>query len=133
MSDPMKKVMKLFLCLAEDDKTIEEVLPLADRLFHDECRMQIDGQCLNKTRIMADMKAIVTNKINMELSKVEQDELGIVYEYVVHKPRERDTKMVAKAMVRDGKIYHVDISNAADISHDSPHLRRATAPVIHGF
>lgn len=131
----MKAIMQLFLTLAEESKTVDEVMPLADRLFHDECRMQIDGHCLNKPRIMNDMAAMVDHKVTMELTKVEQDEFGITYEYSVRKPREKLVHKVAKAMVRDGRIYHVDIKNdtAATSPQNNPHMRRATAPAIHGF
>lgn len=133
MSDPMRKIMKLFLVLAEETKTIDEVRPLADQLFHDECRMQTGDQLLNKPRIMADMEALVTNKVTMDLKKVEQDEFGITYEYCVRKPREKSHHMVAKAMVRDGKIYHVEIKDLAEVEPTvSTRMRRVSAPVIHG-
>ena len=70
MSIPMKKVMKLFLTLAEEGKTMEEVRPLADELFHNECRMEVGGVTLNKPRIMEDMEEMVRNKVTCELSKV---------------------------------------------------------------
>ncbi|CAB9499950.1 expressed unknown protein [Seminavis robusta] len=135
MSDPMRKVMKLFLVLAEEDKTMEEVRPLADALFHDECRMQVDGQVmLNKPRVMKDMDSLVQNNVTMELIKVEKDEVGLAYEYMVKKPREKAHKMLASAMVRDGKLYHVEIKDAAqpaDVNKD--HARRVSAPAIRGF
>ena len=130
----MRKVMKLFLSLAEEDKTVEEVLPLADALFHDECRMETAGQFLNKPRIMTDMESIVENKVTMDLIKVEKDDMGLVYEYNVKKPREKSHKMQASAMVRDGKIYHVTIKDATiKPQNAADQMRRVSAPVIHGF
>jgi hypothetical protein len=137
MSDPMRKIMKLFLALEEDDKTVQQVHALADDLFHSECRMQVDGQCLKKPRIMADMEGLVLKKIKMELIRVEKDEMGLVYEYTVRKPLEKPQKMVASAMVRDGKIYHVDVQPAEVVSPSAAEkrMRRVSAPVIqiHGF
>lgn len=133
MSDPMRKVMKLFLSLAEESKTVDEVRALSDQLFHDECRMEADGETKNKTRIMLDMEELVKNKVTCELAKVEADEFGITYEYSVRKPREKAHKMKANAMIRDGKIYHVSIvENNVPTVIDNDHLRRVSAPVIHG-
>ena len=133
MSDPMKKVMKLFLTLAEEGKTKEEVRPLADRLFHNECRMEVGGDRMNKHRIMADMEEMVENKVTCELTKVEADEGGLTYEYSVRRPREKAHKMLAKAMVRDGKIYHVSISeNLAASPQATTQMRRVSAPLLHG-
>ena len=137
MTDPMRKIMKLFLVLEEDDKTVEQVRALADDLFHDDCRLEVDGQCLKKPRVMADMESLVTNKIRMELIKVEKDELGLVYEYTVRKPMEKSRRMIASAMVRDGKIYHahVQLEEAVSPSLADKRMRRVSAPVnlIHGF
>jgi hypothetical protein len=135
----MRKIMKLFLVLEEEDKTVEQVHALADDLFHSECRMQVDGQCLKKPRIMADMEGLAAknNAIKMELIRVEKDDMGLVYEYTVRKPLEKPQKMVASAMVRDGKIYHVDVqlANVVTPSAADKRMRRVSAPVIqiHGF
>lgn len=135
MSDPMQKIMKLFLVLDEEDKTLEQVHALADDLFHDECRMQVDGQCLNKPRIMADMDSLVKNKVKMELIRVEKGDIGLVYEYTVRKPLEKSQTMVASAMVRDGRIYHVEVQLADVVSPSAAGMRRVSVPVIqiHGF
>ena len=125
--------MKLFLILAEETKTVEEVRPLADKLFHDECRMEANGERMNKHRIMADMDDMVKNKVTCELTKVEADECGLTYEYSVRRPREKAHKMKASAMVRDGKIYHVLLTeNTIASPQANPRMRRVSAPVIHG-
>ena len=68
-----------------ENKTVEEVQPLAaDSLFHAECRMMAEGQRMNKRRIMADREEImVKNKVTCELTKGENDECGLTYEYSV--------------------------------------------------
>ena len=131
----MKTIMKFFLVLSEESKTTDEVRVVADQLFHNECRVQTEGRVLNKPRIMADMDELVKKKVTMELQKIEQDEFGINYEYSVRQPREKGRKMAARAMIRDGKIYHLEIVDAVSTApaQSHPHPRRATAPVIHGF
>ena len=131
----MRKIMKLFLVLAEENKSVEEVQSLADAVFHTECRMEFDGQRLNKTRIMNDMEEKVKAKVTWELIKVEEDESCITYEYTVREPREKAHKMKASATVRDGKLFHVDITENLDSSLQADtNARRVSAsvPVIPG-
>lgn len=134
MTDPMRKIMKLFLTLSEEEKSWEEVRPMCDSLFHDEVRMTNEkGECFNKERIMADMEELVNDKATMELGKVEDDhELGINYEYIVRKPRQKSHRYEASAMVRDGKLYHVNIADTTNIAHpmSEEKMKRESVPVL---
>jgi hypothetical protein len=135
MADCMRKIMKLFLVLSEEEKTWEEVKPMCDALFHDEVRMEhrLGKESLNKDRIMADMEDIVKNKATMQLVKVEDDhESGIVYEYSVRRAHEKTHRFLAEAMIRDGKLYHIYITDTTNVAHPltSEQTRRASAPIL---
>jgi len=133
----MRQIMKLFLVLSEEDKTFDQVRPLVDQLFHNECRMQTPTGFMNKARIMADMEDIVNNKVTMELTRLEQDEFGLSYDYTMRRPREHMHHVKATAMVRDGKIYHASLTedneNEAQQQKAVDAKRRMTTPIIHGF
>ena len=83
---------------------------------------------------MADMEELVRNKVTMQLTRVEQDDGGLTYDYTIRKPREHTHKMRASAVVRDGKIYHVEVKEDATTAPAAEaKMRRVSAPIITGF
>lgn len=108
---------------------------MCDALFHGEVRMEdrLGKDSLNKDQIMADMEDIVKNKATMELIKVEDDhESGIIYEYSVRRAHEKKRRFLAEAMIRDGKLYHIYITDTTNVAHPltSEQTRRASAPIV---